>query len=162
MEDTITWAWLIAGIVLLVTELFLPGLVVSFLGLAAILVACFRWLGFLSGWIDSFGAWFITSIVLLMGVRTLVLRWFPGESSYQATDEDLEAIGSVVEVVDTIEGRDQEGGRIRYMGTSWPAKTKGEFPIPAGKKAKLLYRENLIWVVEPYVELEIDSSKEIE
>ena len=37
--ETMTWLWLLAGILLVVSELFLPGLVAVFLGLGAMLVA---------------------------------------------------------------------------------------------------------------------------
>ena len=43
--DTITWRWLVGGIILLASELFLPGLVAMFLGLSAMVVALLRWLG---------------------------------------------------------------------------------------------------------------------
>ena len=158
MAETITWLWLIVGLALIATELFLPGFVVVFLGIAAILVACFRWMGLLSGLVESFTVWFITSMVLLIGLRHFAMKWFPSETSYQMTDEDVEAIGTIVEVIDTVGNSDQKG-RIRFAGTSWPAVTR-EGSISAGTKAKLLYRDNLVWTVEPYHQLE--SAKETE
>jgi inner membrane protein len=154
--DMITWVWLIAGVLLIVTELFIPGLVVCFLGVGAILVAGFRWLGLLTGTVDSFTAWFIISIVLLVGLRHLLLKWLPSERSYQMTDEDLEAVGSIVEVVEPISSSDQNG-RVRFGGTTWPAIAK-EGTISKGKKVKLILRDNLVWRVEAYEAEELPPS----
>jgi membrane protein implicated in regulation of membrane protease activity len=148
MIDLITWVWLIAGILLVVTELFIPGLVVCFIGLAAMLVAGLRWLGLLTGMVDSFTVWFLSSIVFLVGLRHLMLKWLPSERTYQMTDEDLEAVGSVVEVVEPVSRTDQKG-RVRFGGTTWPATSK-EGTISKGKKAKLILRDNLVWTVEAY------------
>ena len=157
--DTITWLWLIAGILLIATELFLPGLVVCFLGAAAIIVAGLRWLGLIPGLLESLTVWFITSIVLLLGLRHFLLKWIPSESTYALTDEDVAAIGTIVDVIATVSDTDQQG-RIRYAGTTWPAKTK-EGTLLAGQKAKLAYRDNLVWVVEPYQQ-ELSSAMETE
>jgi inner membrane protein len=154
--DLITWIWLIGGILLIVTELFVPGLVVCFLGLGAILVACFRWLGFLTGMVDSLTVWFITSIILLVGLRHFLLRYLPSERTFQMTDEDLDAVGSVVEVVESVTSSDQKG-RVRFGGTTWPAISK-EGTIPKGKKARLILRDNLVWTVEPYDAEELPHS----
>ncbi len=154
--DLITWIWLIAGILLIVTELFIPGLVVCFLGLGAILVAGLRWLGFLTGMVDSLTVWFITSIILLVGLRHFLLKYLPSERSFQMTDEDLEAVGSIVEVVAPVNSSDQRG-RVRFGGTTWPAVSKTGI-IPSGKRAKLIMRDNLVWTVEPYDAEELPPS----
>jgi membrane protein implicated in regulation of membrane protease activity len=139
---------LIGGALLIVTELFIPGLVVCFIGLAAMLVAGFRWLGLLTGTVDSFTVWFITSIILLVGLRHFLLKWIPSERTYQMTDEDLDAVGSIVEVVEPVSSSNQLG-RVRFGGTTWPAVVK-EGTISKGKKAKLVLRDNLVWTVEAY------------
>jgi membrane protein implicated in regulation of membrane protease activity len=157
MEETITWIWLIAGIVLIATELFLPGLVVCFLGAAAIIVAVLRWIGLIPGLMESFTVWFVTSIILLLGLRHFLLRWLPSESTYDLTDEDVGAVGAIVEVVETVS--DSQQGRIRYAGTTWPAVAR-QGTLLAGQKAKLLYRDNLVWVVDLHHELTSSVEKE--
>jgi membrane protein implicated in regulation of membrane protease activity len=156
MIDFITWAWLIGGVLLIILELFVPGLVVCFLGAGALLVAFLRWLGVLTGTVNSFTVWFISSIVLLVGLRHFLLRFLPSDRSFQMTDEDLQAVGSVVEVVESVSSGDQKG-RVRFGGTTWPAVSK-EGTIPKGKKAKLLLRDNLVWTVEPYDAEELPPS----
>jgi membrane protein implicated in regulation of membrane protease activity len=148
--ELINWLWLISGILLIGLELFLPGLISAFFGIAAILVAGLRWGGLVSGHMESFVTWVITSVVLLLTVRQLALKWFPAEKSFSLTDEDVEAVGTIVDVVEEVGTAKQ--GRIRFAGTTWPALSK-EGNLMPGTRAKLLYRDNLIWVVEPVSEL---------
>lgn len=144
--STITTIWLIAGIVLMLGELILPGLVVIFLGLGAMLVALLRYIGIITSDITSFTAWFILSLLLILLLRWVFLRIFPPDSYYTATKEDEDATGTTVEVTNTINSHNTEG-RIRFRGSTWPAICQnGE--IPSGKQARLLYRDNLSWVVE--------------
>jgi inner membrane protein len=157
MSDLVTWLWLIAGIVLIATELFIPGLVVCFLGFGAVIVAILRWFGLFTGFAQSFIVWLVTSIALLIALRSFLLKWVPSESTYTATDEDFDAVGSIVEVVQEVS--DSKQGRIRYAGTTWPAITRHGILL-AGTKAKLLYRDNLVWVIEPHRELPTSEKSE--
>lgn len=145
--DTITWIWFGAGVIFLLAEFVLPGLVVLFLGLGAMLVALGRWLHLLEGVISSFTAWFIISLVLVIFLRQLLARFVPAETSYQSPEENLNAQGTVVEVLDAVDDQHSDG-RIRFQGSSWPA-TCLEGSIASGSKARLLYRDNVVWVVEP-------------
>ena len=54
--------------------------------------------------------------------------------------------GKEVDVVSDCDDK-SDYGRIRYQGTSWPAKSI-EGPIPAGSRAKLVYRDNVAWIIE--------------
>ena len=144
--DTISWIWIITGAVALLAELVLPGGIIAFLGLSAILVGLGRSLGLLEGWMSQFMAWFILSLAMLLGLRGLVMRMAPGETSIESTDEDAALIGKAVEVAETVYPDNQEG-RVRFQGTTWTATSMKEI-IPAGAKARLAYRENMVWIIE--------------
>jgi inner membrane protein len=73
---------------------------------------------------------------------------FSGEQGYELEDEDLDAFGTIVEVTDSIHP-DHTKGRIRLRGSSWYATSVSE-PIEAGARARVVYRDNLVWVVDPY------------
>lgn len=144
---TLTWIWLIAGLVLMFIELIIPGLVVVFLGLAAIFVSLGRFTRLIQGEVDSLIIWFILSIVLVLSLRWIALKLFPEETGYVLQERGSDA---VVEVLETVYNGDISG-RIKYEGTTWPAIChNGE--IQPGKKVKLLYRDNLAWVVEAILE----------
>ena len=89
--DTTVWIWIVAGAVLMLSETVLPGGVVVFVGAAAVLVGSAQFLGWLEGPFESFTVFFVLSIVLLLSLRGLVGRFFPGDTSYQSPDEDAEA-----------------------------------------------------------------------
>ena len=143
--DTMTWLWLIAGILLVASELFLPGLVAVFLGLGAMLVALLRWLGLIDGLAYSFTAWFVSSLALLVVVRSALQRFVPSETSFTPLEEDVDLFGAVAEGVETV-SPEHKDGRISFQGTTWPA-TSDAAEIPPGAKVTILYRESLGWRV---------------
>ena len=145
--DTMTWLWLLAGILLVVSELFLPGLVAVFLGLGAMLVALLRWLGLIDSLAYSFTAWFVSSLALLVVARSALQRLMPSETSFTPLEEDVDLFGAVAEVVETV-SPDHKDGRISFQGTTWPA-TSDSAEIQPGAKVTILYRENLGWRVQP-------------
>lgn len=146
-NTTIITIWVVLGILFIAVEFFLPGLVTVFLGMGAFLTAIFVWLGIIESIKSSIIVWFTSSLIFAVFLRNLMKRYFPGESKKERLYEDSDAYGTVVEVVEQI-FEDNDKGRIRFQGSSWPAMTETG-TIEKGKKAKLLYRDNLIWVVEP-------------
>lgn len=151
MDDgTITWIWFAAGGLLALLETIIPGGVVVFLGIAAVLVGLVRLLGWWQDLVPSFTAFFILSIALLILFRKVVTKFVQGETSYQSPDEDAAAFGTVVDITDTVsEGHSH--GRIHFHGTTWPA-TCLSGSILQGHKARIVSRDNLIWIVEPLEE----------
>ena len=145
--DAMTMGWLIAGGVLILAEFIIPGGIVSFLGIAALLIGLGNWVGIFSGWISSTTWWFILSLGLLLGLRRVVNRFLPGESSYGSPDEDLAVYGSVVTVAETVREGDSNG-RIHFRGTTWSATSLNGI-IKTGAHATISHRENLVWVVSP-------------
>ncbi len=138
--------WIVAGVVLIVLELIVPGMVLVFLGAGALLVALLVWLGLVQTWVASITTWFIASLVLLLVLRGFLQRFISGDAETQSTDEEFDIYGKVVDVVEAI-GPDKEG-RIRYRGTTWQAACYDN-TLEAGTKAQIVCRENLIWIVEP-------------
>ncbi len=145
--STLTYVWLIAGILLAISELFIPGGVVIFLGMAAMLVSGGFALGIVESLAPAFALWFVLSLALVFGARRLLQKHFKSAQGVAITDEDASVFGRLADVVDTIEcGSDS--GRIRFQGTTWSARAiKGT--IPAGSQVRLVDRDNLCWIVEP-------------
>ena len=150
--DTQTWGWLIAGGTLILSEIFIPGGVVVFLGLGALTVVLGRVVGLLGGWVDSFLTFFVVTLIYLIVLRSMLTRYFSGDASVDPLSEDVAEYGEVVEVVETV-GENDKPGRIRLQDSTWPAVSL-QGTIRAGQRAVIAYRENLVWVVEPLEELE--------
>ncbi len=139
------WTWLGLGIVLFVSEFFLPGIIAVFFGAGGILTALFVALGYLQTLPQQLFFWVLSSFILLMVLRGQVRRWFPALESYTPYEEDKDIAGREVEVIeDIIPG--ETTGRVRFQGTTW--KATADTLIPAGEKARVMSRENLVLTVE--------------
>lgn len=141
------WFWVILGGVLIVAELVVPGAVLMFLGGGAWIVAVALKLGLVNEPLSAFTLWFVTSLGLILSLRSVLQRWMPSESDHHPIDEEAEGEGEIVEVVEDI-ASDHASGRVRFRGSTWSARALDK-PVPAGHKARLMYREQLVWVVMP-------------
>ncbi len=141
------WFWIVLGLILIVLEFLIPGLVVIFLGFGAFFVALLHWTGILENWASSTGVWILSSFIFLLLLRSLFQRYLPGERHKGSTDEDEGIFGAVVEVVAPVNAEDNTG-RIKFRGVTWPA-TCIEGQIQAGEKAKIVFRNDMTWVIEP-------------
>jgi inner membrane protein len=148
--EIVTWIWCASGVLLIAAELVFPHFFAGFLGVAALLVAALRWIGLISSLGASVAVWAICSVILLLTLRHLAMKKLRSESHFQITDEDVEAHGEIAEVVKELNTENNQG-RIRYRGTTWPAISKHGVLAP-GTKVRILYRDNLNWIVEPSFE----------
>lgn len=143
--------WLIVGLALVGSEFFVPGLIMLFPGLGALVVAALQAAGLVDSLPASLLTWAGSSIALFAVMRSSLRRWFPAEESRRLEREGADAYGKLVEVLeDVAEQNPGEAlrGRIRHEGTTWPAaSTTGT--IRKGERARLVYRDELAWVVEP-------------
>lgn len=141
------WFWSILGIVLIVLELLVPGLITVFLGAGALVTAAALKLGLIEGWFQACLVWLGSSLGFVVMLRRVLMKYFGGKTEKVSTDEDLAAFGEVVEVVERI-SIDEEG-RIKFRDTTWRAKSLGP-TIEPGQEALIVYRDHLVWMVEPY------------
>ena len=138
------WMW--AGVLLIASELILPGFVSMFLGLACLTVA----LALAAGWIEQPLAMLITfvtaSVIYTLTIRQWFESLFGGKKVHEEIDEDIAAVGTVVTVLSTIEGLER-CGKIEFRGAAWDAQSCSG-TIVKGEQARLLRRDNLLWTVE--------------
>ena len=149
-SEFLTWLFVIAGVLLMLGEIVLPGGVAFFLGLSGVLVAALRFLGFLGDPVTAVTVWLLGSLGLVVAIRPIFMKYFEGDSSFTSADEDLNSMDEVVRVEEPVNEYDSSG-RIRYQGASWNARTL-EGTIPKGARAVIKYRDNVTWIVEPYDE----------
>jgi inner membrane protein len=139
------WIWLGAGVFLILLEFFIPGLVVIFLGLGAAITAGMLYTRYLTDAYLTIIFFAITSVFMLMTLRRIVLRFYPSLSEKSETDEEALIAGKTAETISEVYP-DYYGGRVKYSGTTWPAKSVDEV-IPAGTKVEIVGRENISLVV---------------
>ena len=153
--EIVTLAFLIGGVGLMVAELALPGLVSIFVGAGAVLTAALRFFGVIEDIPMSMVVWMLSSVAMVIALRNTAKKWFPADESRGEVDEDLEAFGELVDVLEDVREMDEgvEPGRVRFDGVPWQAYSTGG-TLPAGAQARLVYRKDLVWFVEPAKTLE--------
>lgn len=133
--------WLIAGSGLMLAEFLIPGAVVVFLGLGALATSGLIYLGYIrEAWqaVLCFGA---ASILMLLTIRKMVMRFYPSSSEKVETDEDKLIFGHKAEAITVLSPHDYSG-RVKYSGTTWPARSEtGE--INAGATVEIIGRDNI-------------------
>ena len=139
-------AWIVLGVVLIVLELVVPGAVIVFFGVGAILTGILVSLGLLEGFGNQLLFFAISSMVLVLLLRKQVAQWFPALGDYNPYNEEEDLSGRIVEVLQDVKP-DSDEGQVRYQGTTWKAKSKVSV-ISAGQKAKITGRDNLLLYVE--------------
>ena len=138
--------WLGSGIFLMAIEFLVPGLVLVFVGLGSLTVVFGMHFGYIDGILQQFITFFISSIIYLLTLRFLVLRFVPSVTRKENIDEDEEVMGSIVEIVADINSG--EFGRIEHSGSSWQACAEGDQTILKGEQVKIIGRYNITWIVQ--------------
>ncbi len=144
--ETLTWIFVVGGIILMLLELALPGGVAFFLGISGLGIGVLRLFGLLGDPVWAITAWLLTSIGLTIAIRPFIKKYFKSETFTKIADEDFEAMDQLAMVVTDLNEEDNSG-RIRFNGATWNARSmKGR--IQAGREVTIRYRENTTWVVE--------------
>ncbi len=135
--------WIMAGFILMTAELLLPGAITVFVGVAALITG----LGIKFGYLDSMTSvlmtFFGSTIVLLIFLRSLFLKFFEGDSRVHDTNEEGDAIGSIVIVVEDIFPFKE--GRVSFRGSSWQARSEVE--LLKGSEAIIVRLDGNILIV---------------
>jgi membrane protein implicated in regulation of membrane protease activity len=139
--------WLIIGVMLFLLELAVPGFILFFFALGALLTALVTCLSPVSIALQL--ALFITaSLVSLLSLRNVIQKKFisppPKEGENEDEDEDLVIPGDKGVVSSTITPPAE--GRIKYSGTSWRA--IADERIEEGEIVAIIRRKDLVIHVE--------------
>jgi inner membrane protein len=143
----LAWIYITLGIVAMLLELIVPGGIVMCLGLSSIVIGILVYNGFIQSASMSFMWCAILSVILVFPIQWILKRFSPDpETSVGNIDEDAECFGQWVTITKDVKQND-DSGRIRFQGTEWPASIRmGTLAI--GNRAKIIGRDNLVWIVE--------------
>lgn len=138
--------WLIIGIVLMLAELIIPGGIVFFIGLSALLTGGAWFVGLVSTWVNALVLFFIATMVLIFAFRGITQKLVGGDYHVANTDENLDIYGKKVKVVSKI-GPGKAEGRVEFQGTQWNAISDGS-EIDTGEEVTIVCHENISLLVE--------------
>ncbi|PJZ78912.1 NfeD family protein [Leptospira neocaledonica] len=141
----LSYLWIASGIILMVAELFIPGTFVFFLGLSASIIGAVSYFIEMKFWTQIL-AWGILSGILIWLGASFLRKFFPSASEKAILNPE-EGPGRIVLVSKDVLV-ERKGGRVVFQGTEWDAISKSK-RIEAGKRVRILERENLTFVVEP-------------
>ena len=142
--------WLCVGIILMLSEIIIPGGIVILLGASCVVVSAAVGLGVVEGFVQTMTLWFITSMVMLLSFRHITQQLVGGDSHVDNTDEEVDLYNQLAIVKEDI-GPGQQTGRIHCLGSDWTALGDGS-EIKIGTKVRIICRENIGFVVEPVVD----------
>lgn len=135
-------AWFILGIVLMAAELIVPGFIIFFFGIGALVTAGLSYFGIVDNFALQMVIFLGTSILSLFIFRRKFSSSFKGDVSHvMKPGEMLDNIRGAKAVVIADIKADGVHGRVEYNGTVWEADAD-EF-IPKGEVVEILERINL-------------------
>lgn len=143
MEPAFIWA--MVGLILLLMEFAVPGLIIFFFGIGAWIVAAaclFADIGVNTQLI----IFIVSSLVLLLALRKWLKSIFVGHTySKQAGTQDInDLIGRKVTVIQTI--APPQTGAVELHGVKWNA--AAETTIEAGQLAEIIGQDNITLTVK--------------
>ncbi len=138
--------WLIIGVMLFFLEMAVPGFILFFFGLGALVTALVAWLTQISiAW--QLALFICASLVSLLGLRESIQnKLFPAIPRDGEADEDvIRAVPGDKGVVSMAITPPAEG-RIKYSGTSWRA--SADEKIEEGEIVAIVRQKDLVIHVE--------------
>lgn len=131
--------WFIIGLVLLLTEFAMPGLIIFFFGAGAWVVSVVCLVAEIS-LNTQLVIFIVSSVFLLFLLRSRLKPLFYGFSTSRELTEDIEEfIGETAIVREEIRGRKK--GRVEFHGTHWDAVSDED--IPAGTTVEITGKDNI-------------------
>jgi membrane protein implicated in regulation of membrane protease activity len=138
--------WLLVGIGMIFLEFFIPGVVIVFFGAGAISAALTTWVKLTPTLAGQLVVFMVTSVIYLFFLRRMLKRVFMGKETLGKSDFDfLIEIGKVVSVTEYIQPG-EIGGKVRYQGTLWAARS--DMAIAPGESVCIKGYDNLTLIVE--------------
>lgn len=137
--------WIIAGVLLVLSELIATSAIAVFFGVAAIAVGLLSEFGLIDSATLQFVLFTVASAALWISAKKYVVKWLkltPGRDSDPAHFVS-DTIGDRAVAVEDFDRR----GRVSLNGAHWDAMT--DTPVKAGEEVRVLRNENITLIVEP-------------
>lgn len=135
--------WLLAGIAMLVSEIFVPGIVMGLAGVACFTGAIAAGLGLGLAW--QLGICLLVLAIEVALLRPVVLRWLHDRrGEHTNLDAVIHAPGKVIEAIPG----DSGFGQVKVGGEAWAAVSANGEAIAEGAKVKVLKIKGNKLVVE--------------
>ena len=135
--DTLFTFWLVCGLVLVLSELAVPGFVIFFFGIGALVTAAVHWV---VPALPLAGQCLVFVVASLLTLWLLRKQLMPGRRTQEAEAEpDTELVGATAEVCEAI--RPGVPGRVLLRGVTWTA--EADEALEPGTAVRVTARQNI-------------------
>ena len=143
----VAWSWIAAGLVLVALELVVPGFVIFFFGLGAVLTGVVLFVA--PGLSQAFQIllFSVASLVFLVTCRRFMPKSFRGRSTQAEGDPDDDEVAGAIARVAAPGLKAGHEGKVEFRGTLWNARVEEGGDLEAGAEVVVVRRENLLLVV---------------
>lgn len=131
---------IVAGIVLIIIEIFTPVMFFLNLALACFITAIFAW--FIFDWNVLIPIFVVFSLIFLLFLRPILVK---KRNNEQKTGVEEKYIGKTAKVTQTVTSTN---GVISIYNERWEARSNTGEEIPEGSEVKIVRNESLILFVE--------------
>jgi len=141
-------AWIVVGLLMVLSELFLTGFVAVFIGIGAIVTGIAVALGMPGMGALPFLLFSVVSVGSLLALRERFAEWFKGRIRTDISNEaDDDFVGRDAVVLRGFGEGDQGRGEVDYRGAHWSARSVQK--LAAGDVVLITGRDNLTLIVAP-------------
>jgi membrane protein implicated in regulation of membrane protease activity len=137
--------WFLFGVVLIILEFTVPGVILVFFGIGAVLTAALVWLGILTNATWQVLFFVVSSLTLLFLLRKYFSLFFKGEVEDRESFQGSKEYAGQRARVTTAISPGSPGGRIRFEGTEWNAVS--DRYIPEGELVEIVDKKNITFTV---------------
>jgi membrane protein implicated in regulation of membrane protease activity len=140
--------WIVLGIGMILAEFIVPGLIVIFFGISALVVGLLAWWGVLTDTTYQLWLFGILSGGLLLTLRNRFKAWFQGGSLVADTDTpDDDYIGHYATVLNGFDN-DSAFGKVTYRDAHWSAKSANGETVTAGERVLITGRQGSTLIIQ--------------
>jgi inner membrane protein len=133
--------WIIAGLLMLILELFIPGVVIGFFGAGALIAGLIGWV-FDIPWQAEVVIFLGSSVLMLLFMRKYVIKKL---NKKDRSDEIEDIIGAEAIVAERI--TPQTPGKVQFRSSLW--KAESEEVIEPESRVRIIGKRSIVLIVKP-------------
>jgi len=115
--------WFLLGLVLLLAEFALPGIIIMFFGIGAWITALTTWIGLTPNATSQNIVFALSSVLLLFVLRARLQKIFVGDSTQDTVEDEYTGKEAIV-----LQDVDDSNGIVEMKGAEWRARSASLIP----------------------------------
>ncbi len=133
--------WIIAGLLMMILELFIPGVVIGFFGAGAILTGIIGYFIEMP-WQFEVLIFLVLSLAMLQFLRKYVIKKLNKKDRSGETEDIIGAEALVAEIITP-----EKPGKVQYRGSLWRAES--DEIIEANTRVRIITKRSIVLIVKP-------------